>query len=175
MICEICTSKITFVNVLLPLSNDPLHPYGLFESVAKIVIIIVKQKFLPHFLFFKQKSWYTLPSSRNTLQRPMYRAFEAREGKWMSLPLPSLFWGRALPWEPWDLKTGGRREGEASYPPVAQPFVHRHSKQKGNHGRVVSKFIRVVTIGTINAEGQSVASGLWVRRLRTGSPPGRTN
>ena len=58
------------------------------------------------------------------------------------------------------LKTGGRREGEASYPPVAQPFVHRHSKRKGNQGRVATKFIRVAEIGTINAEGQSVASEL---------------
>ena len=47
-----------------------------------------------------------------------------------------------------------------SLPPVAQPFVHRHSKQKGNHGRDISKFIRVAAAGTINAEGQSVASGL---------------
>ena len=71
----------------------------------------------------------TLPWSRDTLQSPIYRAFEAREG-------------------------------EASYPPVAQPFVNRHSKRKGNQGRVVSKFIRVAAAGTINAEGQSVASGL---------------
>ena len=58
------------------------------------------------------------------------------------------------------LKTGGRREGEASYPPVAQPFVYRHSRQKREEGRDVSKFIRVTAAGTINAEGQSVASGL---------------
>ena len=32
---------------------------------------------------------FTLPSSRHTLQRPMYRAFEAREGERLSLPSPS--------------------------------------------------------------------------------------
>ena len=79
----------------------------------------------------------------------------------MNVPPVTLpFLGVRPPVGAWGVKTGGRREGEASCPPVAQPFVHRHSKQKGNQGRDVSKFIRVAAIGTINAEGQSVVSGL---------------
>ena len=36
-----------------------------------------------------QCPYEALPSSRHTLQRPMYRAFEAREGERLSLPSPS--------------------------------------------------------------------------------------
>ena len=73
---------------------------------------------------------------------------------------PPFFEGAPSHWGPWGVKTGGRREGEGRYPPVAQPLVQRHSKQKGNQGRDGSKFIRVAAAGTINAEGLSVASGL---------------
>ena len=50
LICEIYTSKITFVNVLYHKSYNPLHPCGLPESVAKVGIIFDSTKFWEIFL-----------------------------------------------------------------------------------------------------------------------------
>ena len=52
---------------------------------------------------------------------------------------------KLFPYEPHEcmgVKTGERREGEPSIPPVPQPSVHRPSGQKWDHGRDILKFIK---------------------------------
>ena len=59
-ICEIRDAqRQTSENVFLIYKTARLPLAELTCGAAKIVIIIVKQKFLPHFLFYRQKSRYT--------------------------------------------------------------------------------------------------------------------
>ena len=104
---------------------------------------------------------------------------------------------KLFPYEPHEcmgVKTGERREGEPSIPPVPQPSVHRPSGQKRDQGRDILNSIEKGTenclcfwemevLGALllsadsmnKADCQYVGYGLAVRSLRTHSPQGRTN
>jgi len=82
----------------LPQKLRPTHPCGLPESGANIEIIFDTTKFwvvffviLYRWLVLVMSIKMSLPSSRYTFERPMYKGIREREGKQISLPSPSHF------------------------------------------------------------------------------------